>query len=186
MCLTYIYIVKLLIQIIFLIGIQFGLLGQEIKKCTDATIHFVSEAPLELISATSTECAGVLDVGKGEFAFRVRLRSFEGFNSALQKEHFNENYLESDKFPSATFKGHFIDRTKELSNGEHQVKGNLTVHGVEEERVFNVTIETTDSGGISFECDFIVQLETHHIDVPRIVYQKIAEEIQVSINGVLN
>src|SRR5258706_14622796 len=61
-------------------------------------ISFKSEAPLELIRASSDQLIGLLDNDKKNFSFKINIRSFQGFNSPLQKEHFNENYLESDKY----------------------------------------------------------------------------------------
>jgi hypothetical protein len=66
-------------------------------------VSFKSEAPLELIKASSEKLAGILDAGKKSFAFLVPMSSFNGFGKPLQKDHFNENYIESDKYPNAKF-----------------------------------------------------------------------------------
>src|SRR5688572_29911318 len=78
---------------------------QKILLTKEGTIHFKSEAPLELIEATSKKMKGALNPAEQTFAFSVANNSFEGFNSALQREHFNENYMESVKFPTCTFSG---------------------------------------------------------------------------------
>jgi hypothetical protein len=72
-------------------------------------ISFQSDAPYELIKASSNHLSGALDLSKKEFAFKVRMETFEGFNSALQREHFNENYMESNKYPEARFTGKIIE-----------------------------------------------------------------------------
>lgn len=161
------------------------LFGQGHIRTDDVRVKFVSEAPLELITAQTASCSGLLDIPNKSFAFRVKIRSFEGFNSPLQREHFNENYMESERFPNASFQGRFLDDIN-LNNPGHQtlrVKGILIIHGVEDERVLNLSLMTDDFGVMSFESSFEVQLETHNIDVPRIVYQKIAETISVSVKG---
>lgn len=164
------------------------LFGQDQIRTDDVRVKFVSEAPLELIYAQTESCSGLLDIPNKSFAFRVKIRSFEGFNSPLQREHFNENYMESERFPNASFQGRFLDdiNLKNPGNQTLRVKGILIIHGVEDERVLNLSLMTDDFGVMSFESSFEVQLETHNIDVPRIVYQKIAETISVSVKGEFN
>lgn len=161
------------------------LLAQQIKRTENVHIKFTSEAPLELITASSESCIGILDIDNSEFAFRVRLRSFEGFNSPLQREHFNENYMQSDLHPNATFEGRFVEEIDLTVPDRYsvKVKGSLNIHNTEDERVLNVTLLVSDDGIISFESDFEVELETHKISVPRIVYQKISEVISISVKG---
>src|SRR3954469_16830682 len=75
-----------------------------IYQTVNGIIYFRSEAPLELIRASSDQLIGAIDLDKKIFNFKILMRSFEGFNNPLQKEHFNENYVESDKYPEASFK----------------------------------------------------------------------------------
>src|SRR3954463_10509801 len=83
--------------------------GSQIFSVKTGKISFKSEAPFETIRATSEDLKGLLEIEKKLFAFKVRMDSFDGFNSGLQKEHFNENYLESNKFPEAVFNGKIIE-----------------------------------------------------------------------------
>jgi hypothetical protein len=149
-------------------------------------ISFKSDAPLELITASSSEVRGVIDIKKNNFAFSVPVKSFQGFNSPLQKEHFNENYMESDKFPTATFSGKIIEDIDFTTEGNYTIraKGILTVHGVEQERIIKSDINI-NNGIIQIQSKFIVLLEEHNIKIPKIVFQKIAPEIQVEINAQL-
>src|SRR5688500_7889636 len=73
------------------------------------SINFTSNAQLELIKASSDKVQGLLDPNNNQFAFAVDIKSFQGFNSQLQREHFNEKYLESEKFPKARFSGKIIE-----------------------------------------------------------------------------
>jgi polyisoprenoid-binding protein YceI len=179
--------VKSLIHIILLFGVHSAHLGQDLVKCTDGQLSIVSEAPLELITASSDQCEGILNLESGQVAFLLKVRSLEGFNSPLQQEHFNENYMESDQYPNATFKGRFLEKLN-LTTEEplsYEVKGDLEVHGVTEEYLINVSIAIAGDGSIAFDSVFLVELTSHDIEVPRIVYQKIADVIEVKLKGVL-
>ncbi len=146
---------------------------------------FRSDAPLEIIEASSKSLSGILDMNKRTFAFSVLVQSFAGFNSALQREHFNENYMESARFPKASFSGKIIEDTDFTAPGEHNVraKGKLIIHGVEQERIIKVQI-SADRKGFTARAAFTVLLEDYQISIPRVVYQKIAEEIKVSVEAV--
>jgi len=146
-------------------------------------IEFTSYAPLEYIQASSDELAGLLNINDLSFSFTIPMVSFQGFNSALQRTHFNENYIESEKFPNSTFKGKVIEEIDFTTPGTYQIraKGLLNVHGVDHDRIIRCVIQV-ETGKISVESNFTVPLEEHKIKIPSIVQQKIAEVIDVSIN----
>lgn len=156
-----------------------------IYEIKDGSVYFKSDAPLELIEARSSKLKGLIDIEKQTFAFSVLSESFEGFNSALQREHFNENYLESNKYPKSTFSGKIIEKVDLSKDSEYIVraKGKLMIHGVEQERIIRSTI-TVKKGIVSIHSSFTVLLQEHNITIPRVVHQKIAEEISVEINAV--
>jgi polyisoprenoid-binding protein YceI len=145
---------------------------------------FKSEAPLELIQAESNELKGLIDFSNETFAFTIPINSFKGFNSALQREHFNENYLESEKFPRATFTGRMIEKIDFSTKGQHTIKakGKLNIHGIENERIIRALVTIKD-GSIHIESDFSVLLQDHNIAIPKVVQYKIAEEIFVKIKA---
>jgi polyisoprenoid-binding protein YceI len=160
-----------------------GFTQQEDLFFTDSGyVNFSSDAPLEFIQASSNELAGILNISDLTFSFTVPMVSFQGFNSALQRTHFNENYMESEKFPHATFKGKIIEEIEFTTEGTYQIraKGNLNVHGIDHDRIIRCTIQV-ESGRISVESSFEVPLDDHRIKIPSIVQQKIAEVIDVSI-----
>lgn len=152
----------------------------------ETTIEFVSEAPLELIKANNKSVTGVVDLGKEQLLIYVKNDGFKGFNSPLQQEHFFENYLELHKYPKSTFSAKLIDSFDPGKNGVYQVraKGMLDIHGQKKERIIKVEIEVKDAY-ITFQSSFNILLDDHDIAIPRIVYQKIAEEVQVNVKGVL-
>jgi polyisoprenoid-binding protein YceI len=172
---------------IILLCFTFQTSSAQIYRATEGTIHFLSDAPLELIEAQSDELDGAMRNEDRTFAFSVSIQSFEGFNSALQREHFLENYLESDKMPKATFTGKIIEKIDLTQAGSYvvRVKGALTVHGITKERIIRSTLKT-DGTHIEISSTFEVELDDHGIRIPRIVYQKIAESITVTVDAQLS
>jgi len=161
-------------------------LSSQVLVCKDGTTAFKSEAPLELIQAKTNKTSGAVDQKAKTVAFAVDINSFEGFNSALQKEHFRENYMETDKYPMATFKGKIIDEVDFTKKGVVTVraKGIFTVHGTEKEKIVKVKLNIKDNG-IEIETEFEVPLEDHNIKIPKVVNQKIASVITVSVKAIL-
>ena len=157
-----------------------------IFSSNNGKLSFKSEAPMELINASSNEMKGAIDISKNNFAFRIRIRSFEGFNSPLQKEHFNENYMESEKYPEATFSGKIIETIDFTKKGIYTIraKGFLMVHGIEQERIIKSEIEIT-STGIKVNSSFSILLSDYNIPIPRVVKEKLANEIKVDVSTTL-
>src|SRR3982750_3786358 len=91
--------------IVFFVFLSHLILAQSKFATQKGEISFASKAQLELIKATSDKAQGLIDPATGQFAFNVPIQSFRGFNSELQRQHFNENYMESDRYPKATFTG---------------------------------------------------------------------------------
>ncbi len=153
----------------------------------NGNIEFMSEASLELIQAKSNNLKGILIPSERIFAFSIDNNSFDGFNGSLQKEHFNENYLESDKYPRCTYSGKIVEVIDFTKDGKSEIraKGKLTIHGIERERIIKVNIEVKN-GKIYVSSKFQVLLEDYGIRIPTIVNQKIAEEIQVSVQAVFD
>jgi polyisoprenoid-binding protein YceI len=148
------------------------------------SVAFRSDAPLELIEAKSDDLKGLIDFGNETFAFTINMSSFDGFNSALQREHFNENYMESVKYPRATFAGKMIEKVDITKDGDYVVraKGKLNIHGVEQERIIR-SLVNVKSGVVTIQSQFSVLLQEHNIGVPKVVQYKIAEEIYVDIQA---
>jgi polyisoprenoid-binding protein YceI len=156
----------------------------QLYSVQNGNVSFVSEAKLELIKASSSEMKGKLDVQRKLFAFAIKINSFQGFNSPLQREHFNENYLESDRFPDASFSGKIIEDIDFSKDGSYTVraKGILTIHGVQQERIIKSVIKV-NKGKMNLVSNFTVQLADHQIPIPKIVHEKLASEIKVEVNA---
>ncbi len=146
-------------------------------------IVFSSDTPIEKIEAKNDKATCVVDTEAGEMAFAVLIKAFS-FEKALMQEHFNENYMESGKFPKAIFKGSIDNMaTIDLSkDGTYPalVKGEMTIHGVtqpvETEGVFVIK-----DGKISATANFIVRTQDYDIDIPAVVRDNIAKEIMVDV-----
>ncbi len=157
-----------------------------IYQTVNGQVSFRSEAPLELIRASSVELIGFMDIDKKIFSFKIPMHSFQGFNSPLQREHFNENYMESDKFPEASFKGKIIEDQDLRIDGTYELraKGTLTIHGISQERIIKSDV-TVNNKKIMIKTDFSVLLSDHNIPIPKVVYQKLANEIKVEVTTTL-
>lgn len=158
----------------------------QVFVCKNGTIKFTSEAPLELIKAQSSKASGALDCANKNVLFMLNIDTFEGFNSSLQKEHFRENYMETAKYPTATFKGKIIEDIDFSKSGTYTVrsKGVFTIHGVEKEKIVKVKIQVKGTT-MEVETTFDVALEDHNINIPKVVNQKIASVISVEMKGTL-
>lgn len=147
-------------------------------------VSFVSEAPLELIKAESQKLQGVIDPATKSFAFSVTLKSFDGFNSALQKEHFHENYMESETYPTLHYTGKLLDEIPFQTDGVYECrsKGKFFIHGVSKEKIIKNKV-TVKGNKIMVESQFNILLADYNIAIPKIVHKKIAEEIKVIVSA---
>lgn len=147
-------------------------------------VSFFSSTPVENIEAFNNETASIIDSKTGDVVFMVPIKSFK-FEKALMQEHFNENYMESDKYPKAEFKGK-ITNLKDVNfnkDGTYNVKtaGKLTMHGVTKDVITNGTI-TVKAGTASVKSKFSVVPQDYGIKIPSVAASKIASKIEVTIN----
>ena len=151
--------------------------------CDHGHISFDSQAPLEVIKAQSHDVKGIISPTTKSFAFSMNINSFEGFNSDIQQTHFLENYLEWKKYPQATFTGKLIEDVPFDTPGTYSVraKGYLTIHGISKERIIRGTIVVKKDGG-HLDTDFSIPVSDHGITIPKIVQQKISDDIKVKVN----
>ncbi len=150
------------------------------EKCK---ITFFSETKLENIDATNTVTKPVFNSKTGDFAIKAQQNAFI-FKSAFMQEHYNENYVESEKYPYATFKGKIKETIDYTKNGMHNVTmiGTLDMHGVELPRTITGTITIKD-GQLFMDSKFDVKVADHKIKVPSLYVENIAENIQVTFHA---
>ena len=151
-------------------------------------VTFFSTTPVENIEAFNNDVSSVLDAKSGEIAFIVPIKSFK-FEKALMQEHFNENYMESDRYPKADFKGKITDISSVnfSKDGTYNVKttGKLTIHGVTKDVTIPGTV-TVKGNSITANSKFMVKTADYGIKIPAMVANKIAEQIEETVNTILN
>lgn len=149
-------------------------------------LSFYSHTPIENIEAVNNEAAAAVNGATGDVVFQVPIKSFK-FEKQLMQEHFNENYMESDKFPKAEFKGKLDPSSVNFAkDGVYKttVTGKLTMHGVTKD--INVPGTITIKGGTAtVDAKFNVKPADYGIKIPAVVASKIAEQIEITINTVL-
>lgn len=168
-------IIKMLLISLFLSSKS---LGQLYSTQTGET-SFFSETPVENIVAINKTVGAILNISTNEIAVSMKMAGFN-FPNKLMQEHFNENYMESEKFPIGTFKGKIIESIDFTKNGTYDVtaKGQLTLHGVTIPRDLKGKL-TIENQKIILISNFEVKLIDYKIDIPKIVFAKIAEVISV-------
>ena len=157
--------------------------GKDLYVSKNARISLYSSAPIEDIKAATSTGASVFNAATGELDFSVNIKSFQ-FEKELMQEHFNSDYMESDKFPKASFKGRIQENVDLTQDGIYitTVIGDLTVHGVTQKRTIPGKL-IIKSGVISMSSAFIVKCADHNISIPQIVFHHIAESIQISVSA---
>ncbi len=150
-------------------------------------VHFFSETPFENIEAVNNEAAAVLDFGRSLLQVIVPIKSFK-FEKALMQQHFNDDYLESDQFPKAEFKGRIenIASVNLKKDGSYPVvaNGTLSIHGVTR-NVRAPGMIVVKGGAPRAEASFMVRCADYNVKIPSVVSRKIAEEIKVSLSAAL-
>lgn len=175
--------------LIFSVAIIFaGVLNAQGKYFTrDGHIDFFSSTSVEDIKANNNKVTCVLDSESGDIEFAVLMKAFE-FKKALMEEHFNENYVESEKFPKSNFKG-TISNINEIDftlDGLYpvEVAGDLTIHGETNEIIIKGVIEVKGADLKAFS-EFHVSPEDYNIEIPGIVRDKIAKELLITVDVIL-
>lgn len=146
-------------------------------------IYFISHTDIIDIDANHYQSGSFLNIRSGEIVFTLLMKSFE-FTLPLAEEHFNENYVESEKYPKATFKGKIqdFDPAKLLPDTDYPVivRGELSMHGVTATVTEKGTLRRSGNE-IRAESKFTILLDTYRIKVPAIVEDRVAKEIPVEV-----
>jgi hypothetical protein len=146
-------------------------------------IWFYSYTSMEVIEAHNHQVVSILDSSTGDIIFNLLNKSFE-FKVALMQEHFNENYMETTKFPKSTFKGKItnLDKIDLKKDGTYpaEVTGDLTMHGVTKNISTTGTIEVV-KGVITAKAKFKVVPKDYGIQIPQLVENKIAKEMEITV-----
>lgn len=157
--------------------------AQEIYEATGVSTEFFSSAPIEDIAAHADGGISLWNTRNGEITFRINIRSFD-FEKGKMQEHFNENFMESHKYPNATFKGRVQQQPDLSEEGQYQVtlEGILQIHGVEQQREIDATVTVRDNK-VELYSKFNVAVADHDIEIPKLLFRNIAEVVSVEVNA---
>jgi hypothetical protein len=146
-------------------------------------LYFLSHTDAIDIDGNNNQVTSFVNTGNGEIVFQMLIKSFK-FTLATAEEHFNETYMESDKYPKASFKG-TVTNLKDINfstNGTYNaiVKGEMNIHGIARpmEQIGTVTIK---DGKIYASSTFKINIDDYNIAVPKIVEDRVAKIVDVKI-----
>ena len=168
--------------ILILLGTSVGVFGQGKFIAKNAYISFYSSTPMEDILGESNEVVTILNGETGDIAFQALMTTFH-FKRALMEEHFNENYMESTKFPKGKFDGKIEGFKKEMLTSpvsDIKITGKLSLHGVEK----TITVPGTiglENGKLVASSKFKVTPEDYGIAIPSLVRDKIGKEMEITV-----
>lgn len=182
------FISKILCASIILIGLTHLSMAQGKYFTRNGNINFYCDGSAEKIEAANRKVSCVLDAVTGSIEFGALMQAFE-FEKALMQEHFNENYVESEKYPKAIFKGTITDnaKVKYTANGTYKVNvtGQLTLHGVTNNVSAPGTITIKD-GKLTAASEFKILLADYKIEIPTLVADKITKEVRIVVNTLMD
>jgi polyisoprenoid-binding protein YceI len=171
------------IIVVFSLAFLFLTANSQKYMTRNGYIGFFSHTAVEDIKGDNNQVASVLDISTGEIVFQVLIKSFH-FDKALMEEHFNENYMESEKFPKSTFKGKITNLSSvDFSKpGKYDVTvdGDLNIHDVTNKVTAKGTLEVV-SGGINANSKFNIVPEDYKINIPGVVRDNIAKNLEVTV-----
>lgn len=172
---------KITFLILFLTTVVIGY-SQNLYKATSGEISFFSETPMENIDAVNKDVKALINTKNGEFAFIVANRGFR-FEKPLMEEHFNENYMESDKYKASMFKGKIDGNVDFTKDGVYPIKakGTLNIHGVDQEREIDGEL-TIKEGKMTLTSKFDIKVKDHKIKIPKLVVKNIAEVVKTTVS----
>jgi len=169
-------------KLLYCLLLFFGFVGTYAQKykSEESEITFFSEAAIENIAATNSKSTSLFNRETGEIAFLVPIDGFK-FEKSLMQQHFNEKYMESHKFPTATFKGKIVGFEKAFNgNSEVRAIGKLTIHGQSNEVEIGGLLKLVNEK-ITMSSSFMIELEDYKIKIPKLLWQNIAERVEVNI-----
>lgn len=160
-----------------------------VKKSDKNIVKFLSDAPIENFEGITNNIDGFLYfeselTNNSQLHFEVDLRTIDT-GIGLRNRHMRENYLETDKYPMAVYEGKIVNAEK-IGNNKYKVKvvGNMKIHGVARKQNVEGTLEFLGDD-INITTDFIVKLTDHNIEVPRLMFLKINENMQLHLDFLL-
>ena len=172
--------------ILFVLSISTSF-SQEKYITRNGSIRFLSETSIETINPINNHVSCILDTKTGDIVFQLKIISFE-FEKALMEEHFNEKYMESEKYPKSTFIGKIKrwDHKLIANHVRHEIEANgiITIHGVEKEIQALGSLKI-DEGSLIINATFDLLIADFNIKIPKIVKNNISEIVKVDVDVTL-
>jgi len=170
-----------ILSFVLILFLHFNGFSQKRFFSEKSNITFFSAGVIEEIKASNTKVTSILDLLTGDVAYLLSPKDFQ-FEKKLMQVHFNEKYMESEKFPRSTFKGKIVGLDASITSLQ-QVKavGQLSIHGVTRDVNIPGTLHI-EGNTVTLRAKFIVKLLDYDIKVPQIVWQNIAQEVEVSVH----
>jgi hypothetical protein len=174
--------------LLVLFFVLYPISAQEKLSTSKCTIYFEASVPLfEAVEAKNEAVDCTLIPDKSQITFTAVIKNFQ-FKRDLMKEHFNSNYMESDRYSKAVFKGiieKFDLKIVTETEKDFQIKGKLTIHGQTRMIIVNAKIKKVENG-IQINSHFTLNTDDFNIEIPSIVIAKISKSVNTQINCILN
>lgn len=172
---------KYILSLLFLlVHVSFS---QDVYVLKSSQVSFFAGTVLEDIDAKNSKSISVFNAKTGDVQIQIPNKEFI-FKRSLMQEHFNENYMESEKFPQSSFKGKIINldsiNLKSSDIQKVKVKGVLNIHGVAQEKTIDVNM-AFNNGIYNVDSKFIILLDDYKIERPKIVWEKLAEKVEITL-----
>jgi polyisoprenoid-binding protein YceI len=169
-------------KLLFLFAMMISICSSAQKYVIEKShVSFFSDAPLEDITANNKKSTSIFNTATNDIAFSIPIKEFQ-FQKSLMQEHFNEKYLESDKFPKSTFQGKISGYDANVAGAQNaKASGKLTIHGVTKDVEIPGTIEK-QGDKLILKSKFKVRVADYNIEIPSLVFQNIAEVVEVTVD----
>jgi polyisoprenoid-binding protein YceI len=170
---------KKVILCLAMIGCGTWLQAQKLTS-EKSSVSFFSHASIEDIAAKTDKATSIFNPSTNEIVFVIPIKEFE-FEKSLMKEHFNEKYMETEKFSKSTFQGKITGYQQTVSSEqESHAVGKLTIHGVTKEVDMTGTVQNIE-GKVVMKSKFMIKLDDYKIKIPTLLWKNIAEQVEVTI-----
>lgn len=171
--------------LLFLFFFSIPIIAQDKKTATNGNITFEASVPFyEAVEAKNNKVFSELNTKNGSITFVAFIKNFH-FERSLMEDHFNANYMESHKYPKASFKGQIENFSIDKINpnpSEYYIKGKITIHGITKNIRSLAKLSKTATNTIVIQSDFALNTEDFEIEIPFIVRSKVSKTVNVSLN----
>lgn len=172
-------------KILLTLGVLITTVGtsfSQLYNCNNGNISFFQETPVENIDARSTRLLSIINVDNNMIAYKVNMTSFV-FEKSLMQDHFNENYVESGKYPTTTYRGIINEKIDWTKDGTYNITstGDMTMHGVTK-RITEKGVLVIKNGEISISNFFTIKFTDYNVEIPSLLIKQLSDVVEVTVN----